>query len=225
MTHDVGDEERHLSRADRNVVKEIAAELGAGHVSGRDGEAIDDHFGGGQKALLERPRLAELPFEPMDVPTVLLPAPAQFEAPLDQRLQHFPVERLLDEVERPAANRANQLLIEIVEAARHQDDVDVGLVRLQPDHQLEAVQSGHSDVEDDEVRIELGGERHGVCRGLTPHHAVHAAQHALDGTDHAGLVIDHQDARWSFHCIVGGSVAGTRDIAPASLEDAQGTVT
>ena len=56
---------------------------------------------------------------------MLLPAPPQLEASLDQRPEHVAIEGLLDEVEGRASNRPHQLLVQIVDAAGHQDDVQL----------------------------------------------------------------------------------------------------
>ena len=87
---------------------------------------------------------------------MILAAPPQLDAAFDQRPEHFAIERLLDEIERGAANGADQLLVEIVDAAGHQDHVEAGKARLQPRHQLEAVEIGHPDVDDRELGLELG---------------------------------------------------------------------
>ena len=86
MTHDVGDEHRDPFRVDRDIVAEVAAELGAGDVTGTDRHLVEDHIGDRQEAALERASVAELSLEPVDVPSVLLAAPAQLESAFDQCL-------------------------------------------------------------------------------------------------------------------------------------------
>ena len=48
-------------------------------------------------------------------------------------------------------------------AAGHQDDVQVGKTRFQAPHQFEAVQIGHPDIDNRQVRNELGGDGESVA--------------------------------------------------------------
>ena len=73
--------------------------------------------------------------------------PLQLQTSLDKRLQHFTIEWFLNEIKRRTLDRPDQLLVEVIDAARHQDDVDFRKTRLQSRHQLEAVDVGHSDVD------------------------------------------------------------------------------
>ena len=95
---------------------------------------------------------------------VFVAAPAQLDAAVDQRLQHVAIERLLDEVEGGAADGAHELLVLVVDAAGHQDDVDVGVQRLQTRHQLEAVELRHADVENGEVGSAVGRDARSASR-------------------------------------------------------------
>ena len=73
-----------------------------------------------------------------------------------------------------------------------------GCSRLQPRHQLEAVELRHPDVEDGEVG--LNRRQWPGCRvDDAADHVVDAAEHALDRAQHAGLVVDDEDARGPLH--------------------------
>ena len=124
---------------------------------------------------------------------MLFATPPQLETSFDQRLKDLPIERLLDEIERGAAEGPNQLLIQIVDAARHEDDVEFGKAGLQTRHQLEAVDLGHSDIDNGKVRIEPDGHRHGILGRAAADHLMRVAQHTLDGAQHARLVVHDHD--------------------------------
>ena len=124
-------------------------------------------------------------------------APAQFETSIDQRPEDFAIERFLDEVKRLAADRPDQLLVEIVDTAGHQDDFQSWKARLQSRHQLEAVQIRHPDVDDCQLGMELAGHRQRIARETGSDHVMVFTQHAVDRAKHAWLVVHDQDARLS----------------------------
>ena len=78
------------------------------------------------KAALERARLFELLLEARHVADVLVGQSPQFDAALDEREQHLAVEGLEQEIEGLLPDRADELLVRLDEAARHQDDVEPG---------------------------------------------------------------------------------------------------
>ena len=125
---------------------------------------------------------------------MLLAAPSQFDTSLHQRFQHFAIERLLDEEERRTADRADQFAVEIVDAPGHQDDVEVREARLQLRHQLEAVEIRHPHVDNRELRMKLGGDGQRLARQVRADDMMSAAQHALDGAKHPGLIVDDENA-------------------------------
>jgi len=112
-----------------------------------------------QEALLKCARLRHLSLEPLHVQPMFLATPSQLDAAFDERLEHLAIERLLDEIERRAANRPHQLFVEIVDAAGHQDDVDRRKPRLQLRHELEAVEIRHPDVDDRELGVKFVRDR------------------------------------------------------------------
>ena len=116
-----------------------------------DAHAAGDRLRVRKQPLLERAGGVQLSLEPLDVPAVVLPLPPQLDAAVHQRPQDVAIERLLNEVEGGAADRAHELLVLVVDAAGHQDHVDVRVLRGQALHQLEAVQLRHPDVEDGQV--------------------------------------------------------------------------
>src|SRR5262245_22679326 len=159
MTGYIRDEQRGASVSDIDIVVEIAAEPDVWHVPTANVQTVEKRFGLGQEALLECACLGHLGLEPLQGALVILTTPAQLETALDERQQNIAVERLLDEVERRTAQSPNELFVKIVEAAGHQDHVHVRKTRLQLRHQLEAVEIGHADVEDRELRFQLFGKR------------------------------------------------------------------
>src|SRR5262245_51073138 len=90
--------------------------------------------------------------------------PAQLETAIDQRPEDFAIEGFLDEIERGAADRPDQLVVEIVDTAGHQDDFQSWKTRFQLRHQLEAVQIRHPDVDDGQFGMELAGHRQRLTR-------------------------------------------------------------
>ena len=73
---------------------------------------------GRQQALLKGPRFGHFGFEPLQVLAMIFAAPAQLDAPFDQGPEHLAIEGLLNEVEGRAADGPDQLLVQIVDAAR-----------------------------------------------------------------------------------------------------------
>ena len=128
---------------------------------------------------------------------MFLTTPSQLEASLHERPEDLAIERLLDEVERRAADGPDQLVVEIVDAAGHQDDVEPRKARFQLRHQLEAVQIGHPDVDDRQLRMKLAGHRQRITRQTRSDDVMVLAQHAVDGAKHAWFVVHDQDARRS----------------------------
>ena len=78
----------------------------------------------------------------------------------------------------------------------------VGKARLQPRHQLEAVEIGHPDVDNREVRAGTRAASDSASRDEPrADHLMVVAQHALDGAQHARFVVHDEDARRSHdHC-------------------------
>ena len=193
MARDVGDEQRHAVVARDRVVVEIAAELRGGDVASADGDALEVVLRRWQQAELELAGLGQLTLEAANLAAALLPQPAKLEAALDEGLQDLVVEGLLDEVERALLDGPNQGGVELVDVAGHQDDVQIGMLGVEPAHQLEPVHPGHADVQDSEVELEGAGELEGRLRAGRARHVVRPAQHAVDGAEHARIVIDHED--------------------------------
>src|SRR5436309_4089397 len=187
-----------------------------------DLEPAEDGVRVRQEALLKRTDICKLRFEALHVPSVFGAVPSQVEAAVDQRLQHLAIERFLDEVERPTLDGSDELLVLILEAASHQDDVEVGLERLQPCHELEPIELGHADVEDGELRPEVASHGRRLARGAAANHLMLPAQDSLDRAHHSRLIVDDQDAGW-FHAScsccgigAGGTVTSTRVPLPSS---------
>ena len=158
MTDDVGDEERRASIGSLSVVVQVATQLGAGCVAAMDFEAVDERFGAWQESLLKRAGIRQLGFQALHVAAVFSAVPAQVEAAVDQRFQHLAIERLLDEIEGATLDGPDKLLVLILEASSHQDDVEVGLERFQAGHELEAVKLRHADVKNRELWSEVQGD-------------------------------------------------------------------
>ncbi len=195
VTGHVSDQQRGPSRGRGGVVVQVPAQRRTGRVSAADRHAVHDRFASRQQALLEGPRFGHLVFQPLQVLTMVLAPPAQLDAPFHERPEHLAIERFLDEVERGAADRPHQLLVEIVDAARHQDHVERRKACFQLRHQLEAVEIGHPDVDDRELGAETLGERQRLARQPRADDVMVLAQHALDRAEHARLVVHDEDAR------------------------------
>ena len=179
----------------RRVIIQVAAQPRPRPVSAADRHSIHDRVAVGQETLLERARLGDLGFEPLQVAAMLLTTPPQLEAALDEGLQDLAIERLLNEIERRTADRPDQFLVQIVDAARHQDDVQLRKAGFQPRHQLEAVELRHPDVDDGQLRVEFGGHRHGIPGRAASDDVVRVAQHALDRAKHPRFVVHDQNPR------------------------------
>src|SRR4029453_15521421 len=89
---------------------------------------------------------------------------------------------------------------------------------------LEAVQIGHPDIDDRQVRNELGGDGKRIARRTRAGDLIGPAQYPLNGAKHAGLVVDDQDScRFHEYCGCGccatacGTPMWTRVPLPGSL--------
>jgi len=85
----------------------------------------------------------------------------------------------------------------VVDTTGHQDHVDVRVLRLQRVHQREAVEPRHPDVQNGHIGIEAGGQLQGLARRGAGRHLVQGSQAAVNGAQHAWLVVYDEDARWS----------------------------
>src|SRR5262245_3025420 len=209
MSHHISDEQRDAARSDGHIVAKVAAELGTGDPAAADCQPVGGHLQRRQQALLKDAGFSKFLLEPLDVPSVLAAAPAQLETAIHQRLQHFTIKRFLNEIKGSSTNGANELLIEVVEAAGHHDDVDPGMIGLQPGHQLESVEFGHADVKKSDVRLELRGERDGLPGRLTPGHSVQATQHAFYCADHPWFVVHDENTGSVLHTAARAAGTGT----------------
>jgi hypothetical protein len=190
----IGYEQRRSPRARGGVIVKISAERRTRRVAAADRNAIHRRARFRQQALLKCARFGHLSLEAVQVLTMFLAAPPQLDAALDERLQHFAIERLLDEIKRRAADGSHQLLVEIFDAAGHQNDIDRRKAGLQLRHQFEAVEIRHPDVDDRELRVKLVRNSERFARQARSDDAMLFAQHALDGAQHARLVVDDEDA-------------------------------
>ena len=179
------------------IIVQVTAKCRRWCVAAADRHAVHDLLPIGQQALLEGPRFGHLRFQPLQVQPMFLTAPAQLETSLHERPEDFAIERFLDEIKRRAADRPDQLFVEIVDAAGHQDDVQPRKSRFQLRHQLEAVQIGHPDVDNRQIRMKLAGHRQRITRQTRSDDVMVLAQYAVDSTKHAWFVVHDQNARRS----------------------------
>src|SRR5262249_50353410 len=101
--------------------------------------------------------------QPVQVPSVLAIESFQFEAPVDKSEQQLTIEGLLQKVERIFTNRANQLRIEFVNAAGHENNIHFRVHRPQLFRQVEAIQLRHLNVQDGEIWLKSVRYRNGFA--------------------------------------------------------------
>jgi hypothetical protein len=71
--------------------------------------------------------------------------------------------------------------------------IEIREARFQPRHQLEAVQIGHPDVDNRQLRIELHGEGQCIPGRARSDDVMGSAEHTLNGAKHAGFVVHDQN--------------------------------
>ena len=102
------------------------------------------------------------------------------------------VERLLQEVERPALGGLDRGGDRAVPRDHH--DLRPGIEIAEAGERLEAVEAGHLHVEEDEVRPELGVDRDRLAAGGgDPDLQVLVLEHLLQRLADAGFVVDDED--------------------------------
>src|SRR5258706_15603194 len=98
-----------------------------------------------------------------------------------------------------SADGPDQFFVLIFEAARHQYDIELRLLRLQSGHQFEPIKFRHADIENGELRFELDCDGNGIARRSGADDSMCAAQHPFDRAEHARFIIHNQNARRLHH--------------------------
>src|SRR5439155_23604562 len=106
--------------------------------------------------------LSSVRLETLEVQLMLLETKSKIETSLNQGLKPLSIKRLLNEIERRTADGPNELLVHIIDAAGHENDVQLGHAGFQPAHQLEPIHFGHADIHNRQRGIELERQRNGV---------------------------------------------------------------
>src|ERR1700732_1628198 len=90
---DIRDEQRGLSGSRRGIVVQVAAEARPWCIPAADREAVHEGLAVRQQTLLKCAGFGDLGLESLQVVAMLLPPASQLTASLDERLEHFAVER------------------------------------------------------------------------------------------------------------------------------------
>ena len=93
------------------------------------------------------------------------------------------------------AGIAGAITVEVIDAACHQDHVDLRKTRLQSGHQLEAIDFGHSDVDNRQGGEKFYGERDGVFRRARSTHVMRVAENPFHRSKNPRLIVDHENPR------------------------------
>src|SRR5215468_6732741 len=78
---------------------------------------------------------------------------SQLKAPFNKAEQHTAVEWFLKKVECILPNRPDELCIELMDTAGHENNIQLGIKGLQLFHQLEPIHLGHLNIQDGNVRL------------------------------------------------------------------------
>ena len=91
---------------------------------------FEDRFFGREHRLLENARLRKLMLQVLQMFAIDLLKGLMFHTSLNERTEHLAVERFIDVIERLFADGSNELLIDIIHTARHQNNLDILILTL-----------------------------------------------------------------------------------------------
>src|SRR6516162_6843753 len=123
MTRDVCNNYDRAVRWNSHIVVEIARKLRTGHIMGRNADPA--HLGRvrGKQAVLKRTCVTKLLFHTPHILSIGTLQPFQLEAPFNKGEQYTTVKWFLKKVECILPNRPDELCIELLNAAGHENNV------------------------------------------------------------------------------------------------------